>query len=457
LTAGQLFFLNKDDREEHLNFTAHANVTKIISYIITHASLITFIFIYKADFNNAPSISLSTMLILNTALYLFKFDRNSESLRYIMRIGELSLLTACAYFIATNKAPLVAILSFALMVARANKDIRKEADPLVQVITGIKLTVLVLCTVKGLTTWLDTGDVFSIITMLTALACILAGFGFMAKSLRDYGDVIFMLASGYGVIYIVCNVTPLPYMLMIFVLTAGQLFFLNKDDREEDLNFTARVNVTKIISYIITHASLITFIFIYKADFNNTQSIFLSIILILNIVLYIFKFGGSSDFLRYNMRIGELSLLTACAYFIATNKAPFVVLLSFALMVVRANRDIRKEASPLVQVLTGIKFTVLVLCALKGFTTWLDDGYVFSIITMVTAFACVLAGFRFMAKSLRIYGLVITILCVLKLTIVDVSGLSTPMRVFTMIAGGLICFAINAAYNYAVKNLINQE
>ena len=57
------------------------------------------------------------------------------------------------------------------------------------------------------------------------------------------------------------------------------------------------------------------------------------------------------------------------------------------------------------------------------------------------------------SKTLRLYGVVLSLLCVLKLVTYDVAGQTTILRVVAFIGGGMICFAISALYSYAVKKL----
>ena len=58
-------------------------------------------------------------------------------------------------------------------------------------------------------------------------------------------------------------------------------------------------------------------------------------------------------------------------------------------------------------------------------------------------------------SALSLHGLVIVIICVLKLLVFDLGGLNTTMRVVAFIGGGIICFGISALYNFAVKHFYN--
>ncbi len=101
--------------------------------------------------------------------------------------------------------------------------------------------------------------------------------------------------------------------------------------------------------------------------------------------------------------------------------------------------------------LIGVCATLLVLCSLYGLTPWLDIPFVSSIVLLVIAMTCVLLGFLMRVKPIRLYGLIVVIICILKLVTLDVGNAETIMRAVAFISGGLICFGISALYNYAVK------
>ena len=72
---------------------------------------------------------------------------------------------------------------------------------------------------------------------------------------------------------------------------------------------------------------------------------------------------------------------------------------------------------------------------------------------MACALVCAAIGFKMRIGGLRLYGLILTLTCVVKLVVVDSMHLGSPERALAYIVGGLICFAISALYNYAVKRL----
>ncbi|MCL2137364.1 MAG: DUF2339 domain-containing protein [Coriobacteriia bacterium] len=104
-----------------------------------------------------------------------------------------------------------------------------------------------------------------------------------------------------------------------------------------------------------------------------------------------------------------------------------------------------------IEFFSGLAIHCLALSTVQGLTGWLDYTYTFGLVSMIVALVIVTLGFWSWTRSLRLYGLAVVILCVLKLVLIDMSGLETIMRVIAFIGGGIICFGVSALYNFAVK------
>ncbi len=173
---------------------------------------------------------------------------------------------------------------------------------------------------------------------------------------------------------------------------------------------------------------------------------------------------------RVVLLINELVLLIVSAAVIAEDAFYWLEVLlqtvlfavSLALALCRSGEFVRSSGEGLagngfLAVLSGIKFTVLVMCFLCGTAGVIDSRYAFSVACMLTALAAVAVGFLIRSKALRLWGLLLTIACVLKLVTYDMSGASTLTHMFSFILGGVICFAISALYTVAEKKLLGKE
>lgn len=118
-------------------------------------------------------------------------------------------------------------------------------------------------------------------------------------------------------------------------------------------------------------------------------------------------------------------------------------------------RALRQQIEPDpdgVEYLTAIGLTAVFVALphhlIPGFT-W---AYPTSLAGLVIALAIVALGFWSRTRSLRLAGLVVTIVGVLKLVTYDLWGAANRiMQVIAFIGGGLVCFGISALYNFVVK------
>jgi hypothetical protein len=98
--------------------------------------------------------------------------------------------------------------------------------------------------------------------------------------------------------------------------------------------------------------------------------------------------------------------------------------------------------------------SIAYLCLLNIlYTADFDFGYPLSLLTMIFALLIVVLGFWRRSRALRLYGLVLTLACVAKLMLLDITGSDLLMRAIAFVAAGLICFGVSALYNFAVKRL----
>ena len=98
----------------------------------------------------------------------------------------------------------------------------------------------------------------------------------------------------------------------------------------------------------------------------------------------------------------------------------------------------------------GIKFGIILLFSLIAYDA---AGYIISVATLAFAILCIFIGFNknFGAKELRIYGLVLSMICVVKFIMIDITYENTIGRAISFLISGILCFAISALYNHFEK------
>lgn len=229
----------------------------------------------------------------------------------------------------------------------------------------------------------------------------------------------------------------LSYMSLIFGITTicGELkYYLNELISWDTsvINITAQDIVSLIVSILIF--VIVVFVFYIKSKEQNSS---------------LFKINLSSlDIMgRINYAV---SIYLSIAYInnISTNALPiglFYTLLGFALCLLDVNYCMNKVK--ISSILLCLKYTFLIELLLHGYLRDVELGYLYSIIGIVIAVLSILCGFVFNHKYFRIYGLVLSLVSVLKLVLIDITYDNSIERVVSFIVGGLLCFGIVCIYN----------
>ena len=102
----------------------------------------------------------------------------------------------------------------------------------------------------------------------------------------------------------------------------------------------------------------------------------------------------------------------------------------------------------------GLKFTVLIVTILASFD--MTDN-ILSIIVFLLSIILISAGFIYKVKGLRIYGLVLSLICVIKLVMIDIAYENTVGHALSFFLSGVLCFVISAIYSHVEKKYKDNE
>ena len=116
--------------------------------------------------------------------------------------------------------------------------------------------------------------------------------------------------------------------------------------------------------------------------------------------------------------------------------------------------NILKKKNAVLSVYLGLKFTILVMVILSSYDA---SNYVLSICAFIVAIIFIILGFVLDIKSLRIYGLVVSLICVIKLVMVDITYDNTLGHAISFFVSGVLCFVISAVYSVAEKRLKGKQ
>lgn len=352
-------------------------------------------------FEKTLSLTLCSLLFIITH-FLLSLKENVQTAKYTHHL--ISGLILFADFIAIHSAKsnlnliglyiLLTLITAILFVIKSRECI-KSKYPILQALAGLYFTCFVCTVIGGFTNIYSLSFVLSTVIAVTATICILLEKKLNSKGLKYYG----------------------------------------------------------IIAIAMCIVKLITFDIIFVANYECVISIIISSVIC--ILFYVTPYGKKIEKPLANILRCE-SVLVLYAGIIAISRtkhhldltALYILLFLIAAgLFAAAVYDSLKLKSTAVHILIGITFTIFVNSVVNGYSDALSVTYIASIISMITALICIAAGFKIQAKGLRLYGLVIVIVFVLKLVTIDISSANSIARVSAFILGGVICFAISGIYN----------
>ena len=128
----------------------------------------------------------------------------------------------------------------------------------------------------------------------------------------------------------------------------------------------------------------------------------------------------------------------------------FFIALTLAAFLLNSKNLLEKRDNMLAGVYVGIKFTVFLLVVLNSFDS---ANFVMSIACLLLAIASIIIGFAGDYKSIRIYGLVLSMISIFKLIMIDISYANTLGHALSFFVSGVLCFVISLIYNFIDKKM----
>ncbi len=286
-------------------------------------------------------------------------------------------------------------------------------------------------------------------------------------------DVLLMIAFGYDELVEHAGLIAAFVYVMLLVAIA----FLSWCGRCKKAAVPSVLQVSGIrprILICLVVAEISTQVIVAATAFRYTQVVVASVLAVLLVGMYILQAHDRkmvSDTFWIGAAVNELVVSMLIAFWVlrengssllygenplmAYTPALLVLLVLVGLRLWDFYPDTPRPAAVL-QVSEGITLSLLGWALVRCFTILLDVAFVESIVVMATALICIAVGFKARLKPLRLYGLTLAIICVLKLVLVDAAVLEPFARVASFIIGGTICFAISALYSYVERRMKQQ-
>lgn len=255
-----------------------------------------------------------------------------------------------------------------------------------------------------------------------------------------------------------------PITILVMLVAVALVFAFNRVKYSMADKYAAVVGVLILICELCTfdylnHPTVFMLLAIVSLVINNrwfntnpktgeNENASLIIAYILNASLMIF---GSILMLECecNMRIVK-DIEDSCLLSIM-----IIALLTIAMFAINS-AELFKQSSkePAVGVYICFKFTWLVWVILSRLEA---QAYTVSLAGMAIALACIILGFSLKKKPFRLYGLVLSIICVIKLVLIDIEYNYVIMKPLSYLLAGVLCFGISWIYSRIEKKEKSEE
>ena len=287
---------------------------------------------------------------------------------------------------------------------------------------------------------------------VVALIIPLVVYGFICEDRQSQISAVVL----YFIVAIELSLNPwagLFYVILIFALFVIMMY-VNKNSYSE---------IIKLIAYIVFMIGINVWIFYLMGEYDWNPETTLTILLMIDGAL---NFAAvKTPFGRNWLTEDEEKSITITSYVINAilmftslfmmNDSDYAVthvliVLTAILLFTINSFALLKSENTLKVIYVGLKFTMLLICILASFDA---VNYVISISVFIMAILLILLGFKLKLKSLRVYGLVTTMIFAVKLVMIDITYDNVLGNALSFFISGLICFGISALYSIADKKL----
>ena len=133
-------------------------------------------------------------------------------------------------------------------------------------------------------------------------------------------------------------------------------------------------------------------------------------------------------------------------------KSPFAILYGLLIAaLISINVKVLLEKYSWAGAYVAFKYTYVCLMFLLAYESY---GIMLSVAFLVIALASIILGFMMKYKSMRLYGLVLSIASIVKLVLIDVNYEDLLLRAVGFLICGFLCFGISYIYNRLDKQEI---
>ena len=240
-----------------------------------------------------------------------------------------------------------------------------------------------------------------------------------------------------------CEYDQIEYVftLLMFLIIVAERIIQKEEDRNTGYDNILYVIGMSMIANLIMDSD---FVFDYKIE------VVCVVLAVLQVVAYIKKFGEiktADDKSMNPMFLGVNGVVCVLLYVsVILNVNEFTEILYCALLVLLCSLNVKEFLGKYswAGAYVAAKYTFLLAAILGAHSAY---GIMFSGAFLCIAIVSIVLGFLKNYKSMRLYGLVLSIISVIKLVLVDISYDELLYRACGFLVCGILCFTISYIYN----------
>ncbi len=252
------------------------------------------------------------------------------------------------------------------------------------------------------------------------------------------------LYAGIAFLFAFLPLADSPEHLIMILLSYAVFWYFGS--RTDDLPFrlAGYLTVTLAAMFIVYDCS---YTFFQLNDFSRISTraelVTFFVISALHLALSKFQYLGSEkpiEIMTYI--INGLLMLMGCLFLFYTFWQIPVILITVLLFTVHSANILQKNARAGYYI--ALKYTLLMLCILHSYEV---ASYLISISLLLFAILSIVIGFYKNTVTFRLYGLILSMVSVVKLIMLDIRYDSTLENAVSFFVCGLLCFVISFLYN----------
>ena len=391
------------------------NIVVIMLYILAE-----FYFSYKEEYRHGLIFQLLTMINSVTLIWLFFLaEFFPESSSYVfMYIASIALL-----FYVHKKHTTYEIISEIFFLAMVYLGCHNQ--PFIQEHLYAYLTVIpamLYGKMRNRKLYLYTGLVFAAELLL------------LTFSAPDYyAEYLLMTATVYLTFLFVCHTTKhIPFKISGYILISLIMAVLMHDSAYQ---FMKNCNMEHIrtIEYIGVKANLVSFF----------------ILALIHLTLAALSYFGTEKPVEDTMfAINAVLMIAGCAGLSCRPWKPVTIMITALLFLINSRKLLLRNQKAGYYI--AFKYTVFMVCVLNSYDV---TNYIISICLLLFAIVSIIIGFYRNAVTFRLYGLILSMISIVKLIMIDIQYDSTIENAVSFFVSGVLCLAISFIYHKIDTNL----